>query len=569
MRRPPKRAKADVISPGWRLGLVLGALSLLPLYLVWHLVQLQASGSQPRGRDFLQRKSEQYAVRKAPIPVHRGTIIDRRGEPLAVSIPTVSLWADPGQLDDAELPRLAVALEMPEAELRRRLKARDGGKFAYLKRHLSPPRAENVLDMGFRGLRRLDEHQRFYPSAEASIGVVGLTDIDDRGQEGLELAYDKWLTGVAGERRILQDRAGRTIAEIERLRPSRAGRDLVTSLDLRIQYATYRELKKAVSAAKAVGGSALVVDIDSAEVLAMVNQPAQNPNKRDALVAEAIANRAAGHRLEPGSTIKPFVIAAALESGQYEADSIIDTSPGYIHVDGKDVHDVRDHGEIALRQVLARSSQVGISKIMLSLEDRALPDLLARFGFASSMRVGLPAEAVGRLPTIKRPLDKISLGYGYGMHTNALELARAYMALANGGRLCPLSLLKRERPPNCERVVTEDIAARTLLMLEGVTAADGTGVGGRVFGYRVGGKTGTVRKYDVERGGYSGEEHLAVFSGVVPVSRPKLAIVIVIDSPRGYFSGGRVAAPVFAKVATPALRLLNVPPDAAPTPHAL
>ncbi len=517
-------------------------------------------------KDFLEAQGDDRHLRTVQISAHRGPITDRHGEPLAVSTPVDSIWAAPQELKPAleRLGELADVLELDLDWLARRITSNLDREFVYLRRHLRPDHAARALQLGLPGVSALREYRRYYPAGEVAGHVIGFTDIDDRGQEGLELAYDYWLSGDSGAKRVLQDRLGRVIEDVELIRAAQPGRTLRTSLDLRIQYLAYRELKQAVVENKALSGSVVILDVTSGEVLAMVNQPGYNPNDRSQLEVARYRNRAVTDIFEPGSSFKPFIVAAAFESGRYEPSSIIDTSPGYLRVGGKILtQDYNNLGEIDITTMLAKSSSVGAAKLGLELEREQLWAVLSSFGFGRLTDSGFPGESAGVLndPRHWRPVGQATLAYGYGLSVTALQLAQAYSVIAADGIRRPISMLAQDERTAGIRVVSVKTARALRAMLETVVSTAGTGQRASIANFRVAGKTGTAKKFGV--GGYSDDRYLAVFSGLVPASDPKLVAVVVIDEPQGdNYSGGEVAAPVFARILSGVLRLLAVPPDA-------
>jgi len=428
---------------------------------------------------------------------------------------------------------------------------------------MRPQDAARVKALGIPGVDTLREYRRYYPAGEVTGHLLGFTNVDDVGQEGLELAYDQWLGGVPGEKIVMRDSLGRTIEDIERLSAPRPGQDLHTSIDLRVQYLAYRELKAAVQANKARAGSIVVLDIATGEVLAMVNQPAFNPNDREQYAASRYRNRATNDFLEPGSSMKPFVVAAAMETGRYHGDTLIDTSPGMMRVGIKTVKDHSNLGTIDVTTVLAKSSNVGAAKIALSLRPQEMWGTLDALGFGRVTGSGFPGESAGILTGYEhwRAISQATMAYGYGLSVTPLQLAQAYAALGAGGIRRPISLRKVETPPAGERVLPEAVAKELVRMLESVVSDVGTARRAAIMGYRVSGKTGTAWKAS-ETGGYSTNKYLAIFGGVVPASNPRLAAVVIIDEPTaGAYYGGDVAAPVFSSVMSGALRLLAIPPD--------
>ncbi len=518
-------------------------------------------------RTFLKRQGEARTVRTLTVQPARGVIRDRRGEPLAVSTPVVAIWVNPRQYrsDHPAVPELAAALEYSVADLNARIARSAGREFLYLRRQLPPDRAEAVLALDVPGVNAEGEYRRFYPAGEVAAHVVGITNIDDRGIEGLELAYDAWLAGSQGRKRVLRDRRGRLVRDLEYLATAEPGRELTLSIDLRLQYLAYRELSAAMQQYRAKSGTVVVLDNRTGEVLAMVNWPSYNPNAPVVAQFEGLRNRAVTDLYEPGSTVKPITVAAALESGRIRNDLVIDTSPGWIRVGGNLITDPLDRGELDLTQIIARSSQVGIAHIALELDDDIMREALSRFGFGQSTGIGFPGETSGVLPEAARlPLiDRVTLGFGYGIAVTPLQLAQAYTVFANRGIFRTPSLLRLDAPDEGVRVLDHALANEINRMLEGVLHDEGTAVRARIPGYTVAGKTGTVRK--VGRGGYDSQRHLAFFAGFAPAANPRVTAVVVINEPQGERTGGgQVAAPVFGRVVAGALRLLSEPPDPAP-----
>jgi cell division protein FtsI (penicillin-binding protein 3) len=516
--------------------------------------------------NFLSGQGDARFSRVVTSPAHRGMILDRNDEPLAVSTPVDSVWANPRELATApdQWPALAKQLKHNRAEFARRITRSQDRDFLYLARHLPPPEAQAVRKLGVPGVNLTREYRRYYPAGEVVGHVLGFTSVDDEGQEGAELAFDHWLAGEDGAKRVIQDRLGRKVQDVESIRTARPGRDLHLSIDMRIQYLAYRELKAAIQQNRARSGSIVVLDVDTGEVLAMVNQPTFNPNDRDQMKAFAYRNRAATDILEPGSSIKPFVVAAALQSGRYDAGSIIDTSPGMVRVGSKVIEDEHPQGAISLGQVLARSSNVGMTKIALSLQPQEIWSTMSKLGFGQVTSSGFPGESAGVFTNYAnwRPPGIASLSYGYGIAVTPLQLVHAYATIGAGGIARPVSMLRVDGVVPGERVLDER-SARTLVgLLEAVVAAGGTGTRAGIPGYRVSGKTGTAWKAGA--GGYSADpRYVAVFGGLAPASRPRLAAVVVIDDPSaGKYYAGDVAAPVFSSVVGGALRLMGVEPDA-------
>ncbi len=559
-----KRIK-ELAIPRWRYLLVVLVLVCLPAVAVWHIAGLQVISDADRGFRFLQDQGKARTVRTETIPAYRGLLTDRNGEPLAVSTPVVSLWCNPQELDPAA-PRFAELvrrLDLDVAVVRERMARYRNKEFMYLARHLTPADARRILDLNIRGVYGQREYKRFYPAGEVTSQLVGFTNIDDRGQEGIELAFENWLSGEPGAKRVLKDLKGRVIKDVGLIRSEKPGRDIALSIDLRLQYVAYRELKAAVNRFQAAAGSLVMLDTHTGEVLAMVNQPSFNPNDRTELDTAAMRNRAVTDQLEPGSTMKPLTVAAALESGKYTPETTIDTSPGYIWMAGKTFTDHSNYGVLDLAGILQKSSQVGITKIAMNLSPDRIRDMFERVGMGRSPGTGFPGESPGMLPEQRRwrPVERANFAFGYGLSATPLQVAQAYGVLANDGVLKPVSLVKVEEAPRGEQVLDADIARRIRNMLVGVTSAAGTGTRAAIPGYSVAGKTGTVHK--VGPNGYLDDRYMGLFAGMAPASDPRIVTVVVIDDPRGdsYF-GGLVAAPVFSRVTADALRRLRVPPDA-------
>lgn len=522
---------------------------------------------QVLNKDFLNEQADTRHLRTERISAHRGSITDRHGEPLAISTPVDSIWANPRELAPAvdSVPRLAKLLELDAQELIRRITRSIDREFLYLKRHVSPDKSAQVMSLKLPGVNVQREYRRYYPSGEIVGHLVGFTDIDDQGLEGLELAFNHWLSGEPGAKRVLKDRLGRSVENVESIRPARHGRELRTSIDLRIQYLAYRTLKAAVHAHGAKSGSIVLLDVESGEVLAVVNQPAYNPNNRGAYPPDSYRNRAITDLFEPGSSIKPLVIAAALESGRFRPSSIVDTAPGFVTVGAKRIEDRRNLGRVSLTTILARSSNVGVAKLAMSLEPEQLWQSMSRFGLGALTSSGFPGEAAGRLTHHNhwQAISQATLAYGYGISVTPLQLAQAYAAIGNGGRLTAVSLVHLEQSVAGQAILSADTAIAVRRMLEEVVRPGGTGSKAAVTGYRIAGKTGTAWKFAT--GGYSKDQYMSIFAGLAPASDPRLAAVVVIDEPAGeLYYGSDVAAPVFADVMAESLRLLAVPPDALP-----
>ncbi len=553
----------------WRFRIVLTLLALLVGAIVWRIVDLQVMD-----QGFLKGQGDARSVRHIPIPAHRGLITDRNGEPLAVSTPVTTLWGNPKELQAAKSrwPDLAKALGQDAATLSERLRSQASREFIYLVRGLTPEQGQEVLDLKIPGVYAQEEFRRFYPAGEVAAHVVGFTDIDDRGREGMELAYDEWLAGVPGKRQVLKDRRGRLIKDVQVVKNAKAGKAMALSIDLRLQYLAHSELRNVVQEYGAKAASLVMVDVKTGEILAMANQPTYNPNNRRNLQPAAMRNRAMIDVFEPGSTVKPFSIAAALGTGKYQPDSVVNTLPGWMRIGRYTIRDVSRGGMLTLTGILMKSSNVGISKIALDIGAEPVYAVMQQAGFGQDTGLGFPGERVGNLPNHRkwRDAETASLAYGYGLSVTAVQLAHAYAVLGNQGSNVPLSLLRLDRTQDGVQVIDKEISGIVLQMLRAVVEDEGGGgARAKVPGYHVGGKSGTAKKIS-GTGGYTKDAYRSFFAGVAPLSNPRIAAVIVVDEPsKGQYYGGLVAAPVFGKVMARALRLMNVAPDNLPPPDEL
>ena len=558
----PKKSVQAVI-PRWRYYLVMLILASLPILLLVKIAQLQILPSQERGVDFLQHQGDSRAIRNITIPAYRGLITDRNGEPLAISTPVTAIVANPKNIQKSDIERLSLALKISESQLQSRLQRYRNKSFMYLVQQLPNDEAEKILKLNIPGVSGQQRYKRFYPAGEVTAQLVGFTNYLDIGQEGMELAYDDWLTGEPGKKKVVLDKNRRVINDISLIQAARSGEDLRLSIDLRVQYAAYRALKKAVKKHNAKSGSVVVLDVNSGEVLAMVNQPSFNPNDRSKLRQSSVRNRAITDLMEPGSTVKPFTVLAALESGQFSAQSRIDTNPGYLKVDYKTFVDPSNYGELNLAEVLTKSSQVGTTKVALALDPESTRDLFQRVGFGEVMGTGFPGETLGSLPAYRKwhPVTQATFAFGYGLSVSSLQLARAYAVLANDGLRKEISMVALDSEPEGLRVINAATTKEVRHMLRAASSHKGTGRRAMIDGYSVGGKTGTLHKVKVD-GGYDDNRYMSVFAGLSPISSPRLATVVVIDEPRqGDYFGGLVAAPVFSEITGNALRLMQVTPD--------
>jgi len=543
-----------------RLYIVLMVLALGSTALIVRAVDLQVVR-----KEFYQEQGDARFLREVPIPVSRGTILDRNGEPLAVSTPVASIWANPAQvLEQPErLADLANALAIDAQALQQKLEQHQDKEFIYLKRQLNPDDAQEILKLGIAGVASQREYRRYYPSGEVVAHVLGVTNIDDHGQEGLELAFDDWLAGKPGAEDVIRDNKGHTVEDVELVREPKPGRDLMLSIDRRIQYLAYRELKSQIMEHHAASGSMVILDVASGEILAMVNQPSFNPNAHVTDLSYR-RNRALTDVVEPGSTVKAFTVATALESGKWNPNSKVDTNPGYYQIGNYTIHDVHNHGMLTLTGVITKSSNIGAAKVAETLPKENLYSTFHSFGFGESSGSGFPGESPGLLPTLNAwgPVEKAAIAYGYGLNATPLQIAQAYAALANEGRMRAPTFVKDARNPE-NAIIDPEIAHTVIKMLQTVVMPGGTAFPQAVVpNYMVAGKTGTARM--AHAGSYQ-DRYISLFAGIVPASAPRLVGVVVINDPGGghggaYF-GALIAAPVFAKVMDGALRLLDVAPD--------
>ncbi len=552
----------------WRFRVVVGLLVIMVGAIAWRIVDLQVVD-----RDFLKGQGDARSLRHIPIPAHRGLITDRNGEPLAVSTPVTTLWANPKEMQAAKdrWPALAAALKQNPQQLAERLEQQANKEFIYLVRGLTPEQGQVVLDLKVPGVYGIEEFRRFYPAGDVAAHMVGFTDLDDHGREGVELAYDEWLAGVPGKRQVIKDRRGRLIKDVQVTKNAKAGKTLALSIDLRLQYLATRELRNAIAEQEAKAGSLVIMDVKTGEVLAMVNQPTYNPNNRRSMFPAAMRNRAIIDVFEPGSTVKPFSMSAALQSGRWKPTDKVEVYPGTLQLGRYTIRDVsRSEGPILdLTGILINSSNVGMSKIAFDIGGESIYRVMSQLGLGQYTGLGFPGERVGNLPNHRewRKAETATLSYGYGLSVTALQLVHAYAALANNGKMVPLSILKVDKTPEATQVVPEDTAKTIQGMLQQVIEAPRGVFRAQVPSYHVGGKSGTARKATIGSKGYTENAYRSLFTGFGPMSDPRYAIVVVIDEPsKGGYFGGLVSAPVFSKVMSGTLRLMNVPPDNLPAP---
>ena len=557
----------------WRLYVVFIVILSLLSIISWKVLDLQVLNNET-----LQIQGDARTIRNDEIAAHRGNILDRNGQPLAISTPVQSLVLNPREVLQHpeqwdQFAEALLSIDVNPEILSNRIQENASREFMFVKRRIPPAEADLLLRHDFSGVWAEEEYKRYYPLGEAAVHVVGMANSDEVGQEGIELAYDDWLEGTPGSKQVLKDRNGAIISEVRINEVAEPGNDLILSIDSQIQFLAYKALKEEVTRRYANAGTAVVLNVETGEILAMVSQPSFNPNNRANLSQQldGLKNRAIAESLEPGSTVKTFTVTAALETGLFDTESIIDTSPGYIRIDLSTIRDPVNYGESTLERILSKSSQVGASRIALEMGQEPMLDILKRVGFGQSPGTGFPGESAGLLVDHNRWSDSeiATLAYGYGFQVSPLQLAQAYMVYASGGIYKPVSLLKIEESDEVlgVRVISEELTAAVTQMLETVVRPGDGGTGTRAYipSHRVAGKTGTAWFYDVQGGGYDDENYISLFAGFAPVSDPKIVTVVTIHEPQGEeYGGGQVAAPVFAKITAGALRILNVPPDIIP-----
>ena len=545
--------------PAWRARFALAALLAAFLVLAGRSVYLQSMNT-----GFLQGKGEARYSRVLEVPATRGRVIDRNGEALAISTPVKSVWAIPDDVNASatQLKSLAALLSLDARELGRKLSEAER-EFVYLKRQIAPEAAARVAELGIPGVHQQSEFRRYYPGGETMAHVIGFTGVDDIGQEGIELAQQAVLAGAAGSRRVIKDRLGRIVEDVESIRAAQDGRDLTLSIDSKIQNLAFGALRAAVEANKAKAGAIVVLDVRTGEILALANMPTYNPNNRARLTGAQLRNRVMTDSFEPGSTLKPFTVGLAIETGRITPQTVIQTSPGALTIANYTIHDAHPGGAMSVAQVIQKSSNIGAAKIALSMPREEMHEMFKRVGFGAAPRLGFPGEAAGRVRDAKtwRPVEQATMAYGHGISVSLIQLARAYTVFARDGELAPLSLVKTGVPAPGTRVFSPEVARAMRAMLEAAVQPGGTAPRARVVGWRVGGKTGTAHKQ--ENGAYAANKYVSSFVGFAPVSDPRLVIAVMVDEPSaGQYYGGQVAAPVFAQVMQGALRLLGTPHDA-------
>lgn len=521
--------------------------------------------------EFLEEEGKARHLRVVEIPAHRGMILDRNGELLAVSTPIHSVWANPIEaLQSHKIVRdVALILEMDADKLIKKLQSKKSRQFLYVRRHIGPQQAERLKQLDGKGIHLKREYRRYYPTAEVSSHVLGFTGIDDNGLEGIELAYEEWLRGRPGAKKVIKDSYNRVVEDVEAMSIPEPGKDMVLSIDKRIQYIAYRELKAKLSKHNAKSASAVLLDAKTGEVLAMANAPSFNPNNREDYSRATYRNRSVTDVYEPGSTIKPFTVASALESQRYTQNTIINTSPGTYKIGEFTIRDHKNYGSLTVSEIIHKSSNVGATKIAQTIPAQELWSTFSSIGIGHSTESGFPGEVAGYLKSFHdwHKVEHATMSYGYGMSMTSLQLARAYAVLASGGKLLPISMLRMSdediRNQKVPAIFSPHTIDKVVTMLTAVVSDEGTGSRAAIPGYSVAGKTGTVHKSS--QGGYEEDKYISVFAGLAPASDPRLVLVVMVNQPsRGAYFGGEVAAPIFSKIMGGALRILNIPPDKVP-----
>jgi len=551
-------------TPVWRSKLIVAGIALAFAGLAGRAAYVQVVGN-----DFFQRQGEVRFARTLELPANRGRILDRNGLILASSVPAPSIWAIPEDVDGskAQLAELARLLQMPMAELNKKLSNEDKS-FVWIKRQVDASVGEKIHALGIKGIYQRKEYRREYPEGEAAAHVVGFTNVEDRGQEGMELAFNKDLAGHAGSRRVIKDRLGRVVEDVREQVPPVDGKDLQLSIDSKIQFFAYQKLRDAVLTHKAKAGSVVVLDSISGEVLALANYPSFSPDKRQSLSGAQLRNRALTDTFEPGSTMKPFVVALALEKGLVRPETQIQTAPGRLTIGGSTISDAHPQGLLTVNQVIQKSSNVGTVKMAMQLQPREMWEMFTQVGFGQKPQVPFPGAVSGRLRAYKtwRPIEQATMSYGYGVSTSLFQLAHAYSVFARDGDLVPVSMLKSADPAIGVRVISEKNALAMRNMLHMVTGPGGTAHKAQTMGYSVGGKTGTAHKQEGK--GYADKKYRGFFVGIAPTEKPRIVVAVMIDEPsNGKYFGGDVAAPVFSETVQQTLRMLGLPPDMAVKPQ--
>lgn len=543
--------------PVWRSRLVLFFLFIAFVTLIARALWLQGMSTE-----FLQKQGASRYARTLELSATRGKIVDRHGQVLASSVPVKAIWASSESVLEAppeKIAQLAALLDMSEHELRKKLVL--DKQFVYLKRQAEQALVDKVLALNIPGIKTEKEYKRFYPEGEVMAHVVGFTNVEDKGQEGIELASEKNLAGKTGSRRVIKDRLGRVVEDIESVRPPHDGKDMQLSVDSKIQYIAYTHLKDAVEKFKAKAGGAVVLNVQTGEILALVNLPTYNPNDRSVLTGAQLRNRVITDTFEPGSTMKPFPVALALDTGRVKPDTLIETAPGHMTIGSATIHDAHKQGTLTVAGVIQKSSNIGTAKMALQIPPKEMWEMFASLGFGQQPNIGFPGAVAGRMRNYKtwKPIEQATMSYGHGMSVSLLQIARAYMIFARKGDMIPLTFQQSTATPVGTRIISEETAMKMREMLESVTQPGGTATQARVPGYRVAGKTGTAHK--IEHGKYV-NKYIGDFVGFAPVSNPRIIVAVMIDEPSGgVYYGGSVAGPVFAAITANVLRSMNVVPD--------
>ena len=551
----------------WRSRLVMMLVALGFLGLAGRAAYVQLIGN-----DFFLRQGEVRFARTIELAANRGRILDRNGLILASSVPAASIWAIPEDVDMADpavlaqLPALAQLMDVPLAQLKQKL---DTDKtFVWLKRQLDWDVGQQIKALAIKGIYQTREYTRKYPEGESAAHIVGFTNVEDKGQEGMELAFEKELAGQPGSRRVIKDRLGRVVEGVGEEIPPIDGREITLSIDSKIQFFAYQKIKEQVLAHKALGGSVVVMDARTGELLALANYPSFDPGNRKKLTGEQLRNRAITDVFEPGSTVKPITVAMGLESGKFRPDTLIDTSPGRLNVTGSTISDTRNHGVLTVEGVIQKSSNIGVTKIAQQLTAQEMWETFSAVGYGQKPQIAFPGVASGRLRPFKswRPIEQATMSYGYGLSASLLQMARSYTVFSNDGRVIPASMLKLKQPPVGVPIFSIKTANAVRHMLALATGPGGTGQRAQTVGYSVGGKSGTARKQVGK--GYAAGKYRAWFTGLAPVEEPRIIVAVMVDEPNnGTYYGGTVAAPVFSAVVQQSLRFMGVPPDMAVQPQ--
>ena len=551
-------------TPVWRSKFIVAAIALAFLGLVARAAYVQVFNN-----DFFQRQGEVRFARTLELPANRGRILDRNGLILASSVPAASIWAIPEDVDrdKAKLQQLAKLLEMPLSELNKKLEDEDK-TFVWIKRQLEWDVGQKIAALGIKGIYQRKEYKRQYPEGESAAHVVGFTNVEDKGQEGMELAFNSELAGRAGSRRVIKDRLGRVVEGVGETVPPVDGRDMQLSIDSKVQFFAYQKLRDQVAAHKAKAGSVVVLDAHTGELLALANYPSYVPDKRQNLTGEQLRNRALTDVFEPGSTMKPFTIGLALESGRMRPDTVIDTTPGRLTITGSTISDTHNYGALTVEGVIQKSSNVGTTKIAMQIPAREMWETFSAAGFGQKPQLAFPGVVSGRLRPYKtwRPIEQATMSYGYGLSASLFQMARSYTVFANGGRVIPATMLKSTEPVIGVPVFSERTADQVRKMLQMAAGPGGTGQKAQTVGYSVGGKSGTARKQVGKS--YAAGKYRAWFTGMAPIDKPRIIVAVMIDEPsNGQVYGGLVAAPVFSEVVQQTLRMMGVQPDVAVKPQ--